>query len=122
MNLIFPEIPEGTKQVCTTCFGRINKRISQALEDEANGVVLDNIKTTSSTTATNNGDKNNSSSAANSNSSTPQPRDSKETYKVGDVVWSAEEVVFLEMGLRTEGKDWTKVASKVVQLFVCSLG
>ena len=26
------EIPEGTKQVCTTCFGRINKRIGQLEE------------------------------------------------------------------------------------------
>ena len=83
-NIIL-EIPENTKQVCTTCFGRINKRISQAQEDE-----------------TLNQDKNNST-----------PRDSKETYKVGEVVWSAEEVVFLEMVLRTEGKDWAKVASKV---------
>ena len=28
----FLEIPEGTKQVCTTCFGRINKRIGQLEE------------------------------------------------------------------------------------------
>ena len=82
---IFPEIPEGTKQVCTTCFSRINKRISQAQDDE-----------------TLNLDKN-----------AATPRDSKETYKVGDVVWSAEDVAFLEMVLRTEGKDWAKVASKV---------
>jgi len=78
------QIPEGTKQVCTTCFGRINKRISQAQEDEV-------ARDTNSTNS----------------------RDTKETYKVGEVIWSNEEVTLLEMALRELGTDWAKIASKV---------
>ena len=83
-NILFSEIPEGTKQVCTTCFGRINKRISQAQEDEV-------ARDTNSTNS----------------------RDTKETYKVGEVIWSNEEVTLLEMALRELGTDWAKIASKV---------
>ncbi len=33
---MFAEIPAGTKRVCTTCFGRIHKRLCQLEEGETN--------------------------------------------------------------------------------------
>jgi hypothetical protein len=37
MFILCAEIPAGTKRVCTTCFGRIHKRLCQLEEGETSG-------------------------------------------------------------------------------------
>ena len=97
------EIPEGTKQVCTTCFGRINKRISQ----------LDQLEDGPGGGGAGGGDQGNTRKPGQGGSDLQRGGGSNADDLAALSAWSDNEVELLKIGLRASGTDWPKICESL---------